>query len=139
MRWNASLLLPWCAAAKKGLCRSIGVRQSVAHQPRADVLEHQANAGIRLFELVERSAVHHARIRVRQEPGTLQHQFAHGRHVIKRTYVSLLRKEFSRFRENAFRLIPQAEESFLATRATASFRKRQHLLRRTEVRPGPSR
>src|SRR2546427_354519 len=107
--------------------------------PHADVLEHQANAGIRLFELVERSAVHHARIRVRQEPGTLQHQFAHGRHVIKRTYVSLLRKEFSRFRENAFRLIPQAEESFLATRATASFRKRQHFLRRHEMRAGLSR
>ena len=115
------------------------MRQAITHQPHADVLEHQANARIRLFQLVERLTVHHSGVRVRQKPGALQHQLAHGCQIIECASEALPTQKLPCFRKNPLRLISQTKQRFFASGALAFLRHRQHFLRRHEMRAGLSR
>src|SRR5437879_4405196 len=111
------------------------MRQTIAHQARADVFEHQADAGVRIFQTGEGGAVHDAGIGVREQAGFLQNEFAHRREIIERARKTLFAQEFAGLGKNPFGLIAEAEESFLAARLAAAFCEREDFIRRHEVSP----
>jgi hypothetical protein len=121
---------------RRHLVWGFGVRQIAAHQPGADGFQHQTHAGIRIFQALERRPIHHARICVRQQPSAVEHEFAHGGKIVERARKALLVQKFSRLRKNAFGLIAQTEQRFLASRAAPLLSEREDFIRRHEVRTG---
>ncbi len=71
---------------------------------------------------------------MREKAGAIENQLRHGRDVIERARKALTAQKLARFRENAFRLIAQAEERFLAARGAALFGESQNLVRGHEMR-----
>src|SRR5438876_10761383 len=78
------------AKTKRGhFVRSFGMRQAVTHEARADVVEHEADAGVGILQALEGSMIHEAGIGVRKQAGFFEDEFAHGREIVERTGVAL--------------------------------------------------
>src|SRR6267378_4031318 len=110
-----------------------GVRQTIAHQARADVFQHQADAGVRIFQTHQGGAVHDAGIGVREQAGFFQYEFAHRCEIVDRARKTLITQELAGLGKDPFGLIAETEESFLAAGLAATFGEREHFLRRHEV------
>ena len=106
-------------AQRRNFVGRFGMRQVAAHQARADSFEHQADAGVGIFQTRENFRVHHAWIRVRQQARAIEHEFAHRREIVERACETLLLKEIARFREDSLGLVAQRKQSFFAASAAA--------------------
>ena len=73
---------------------------------------------------------------MREQAGFFQNEFAHGGKVVERARKTLFAQEFAGFRKDPFRLIAEAEESFLAACLAALFCKREDFIRCHEVSAG---
>src|SRR6266478_2428570 len=125
------------AEAQRGnFVRSLGVGQAVTHQAGADVFEHQADAGVGIFQASEGGNVHDTRIGMWEQAGFIQDEFAHGGEIVERARETLSAEEFAGFGENLFGLIAEAEEGFLAASLAASLGKGKNFIRGHEVSAG---
>ncbi len=115
---------------------SFEMRQAFAHQPGTDCFEHQTHADVRFPEALQRRAIHHAGIRMRQQTRAFQHHFGHRRCVIQRARKALPPQKLARFGKNTFRLIAQAKKRLFATGCAALFSNREDLIRCHEMRAG---
>ncbi len=82
----------------------------------------------------QRSAIHYAGIGVRQQTCALQHHFGHRRGIVERARKALPLQKFTRLREDAFGLVAQAEQRFLASGVAGSLSQGKHFLWRHEMR-----
>src|SRR5229473_574077 len=61
----------------------LGMRQAIAHQARADVFEHEADAGVRIFQTREGRPIHDAGIGMREQASFFENEFAHGSEIVE--------------------------------------------------------
>ena len=99
-------------------------------QPRARAFQHDALAGGDGAQGGDLVAVHHAGVGVRQQPGLLQHQRAHGGQVGDGRLVPQRRQRLPRLAPAQLRLVAQGEQRLGAAGRGARAGDRQHLLGR---------
>src|SRR5260370_27569304 len=112
---------------------TFSVWQAIAHEARADVFQHQSDAGVGVFQADEGSAVHDAGIGVREKAGFIQDKFAHRSEIVERARVALNAEEFASFGKNLFGLVTEAEKSFLAAGLAPALRERENFVRGHEI------
>ena len=98
-------------------------------QPRAHRFQHNPLARRHRPQRREFGPRHHPRIGVRQQPGLLQHQPAHGHEVVDGAGIPQCRQPIPRRLVARFRLIPQGKQRLRAARRRPGAGNRQNLLR----------
>ena len=105
------------------------VRPSALGQPVGRGLEHDPLRGGDLAQRRQLVARHHARVRVRQQAGLLEHEPAHAHEVLDRRLAAELGELLAGGPVAALRLVAEREQRLAATCSGAGARDVQHLVR----------
>ena len=105
------------------------VRSSALGEPVGRRLEHDPLRGRDLAQRRQLVARHHARIRVRQQAGLVEHEPAHAHEVLDRRLATELGELLACDPVATLRLVAEREQRLATTRGGAGARDVQHLVR----------
>ena len=84
---------------------SVVVGRAGSEQGAVGGFEHQAHAGRNRRQAGDPLGAEQAGIRMRQQTGLAQHQFAHGFQIVQRGFVSQMPQRVAHLGEEQFRLV----------------------------------